>query len=130
MEHYEVPRSQLWLADDDYENLPDFNGFTYIEGTTPTVEPSWRSPFAGKSLAEVATWMRGIPKPPKAVCKPFFAAVQKDLYEQRGMILICKVMEDGETPHTIPYVASHVAAWHAAYDRHKWQMDWERQVEG
>ena len=127
MAHFGVPRSDVWLADDDYENLPDFNGAAFIEGTRPTVEASWRSPFIGKSLAEAVAWVRGVPKPPKPVCKKFFAVLQKDLYESKGEVLICKVKRNKSGPQTIHYDANHIAAFRAAYYRDNWQEDWEMQ---
>ena len=127
MKHFGVPRSEVWLADDNYENLPDFNGATFTEGTRPTVEAKWRSPFVGKSLAEAVSWVRGIPKPPKSVCKTFFAVLKKGFYESQSEVLICKVIEGGTEPQTIPYVATHVARFHAACYRDNWQEDWEKQ---
>jgi len=127
MKHFGVPRSDIWLADDDYEDLPEFKGPTFIEGTRPTVEATWRSPFVGKSLAETVAWVRGIPKPPKPVCKKFFAVLQKGLYEQHGEVLVCKVKKNKSEPQTIRYNANHIAAFRAAYYRDNWQEDWESQ---
>lgn len=98
MEHYPVPRSDIWLADTDYANLPDFNGSAFIEGTRPTVEITWHSPLVNKSLTKTITQIRDVPKPPKAVCKTFFAVLQRELYEQRGMVLVCKVVEGASEP--------------------------------
>lgn len=125
MDDFKVPRSMIWLADDNYEHLPDFEGATFVKGTEPTVDATWKSSFEGKSLVDVATWVRNVPKPPKAVCKSYFAVLQKDLYERRGMVLVCKVVEDKLEPETIPLTATHLAAWLVAYDRYKWDSDYE-----
>ena len=131
MAHFDVGRSEVWLAGDaDYENLPEFNGATFTEGTRPTVEASWRSPFVGKSVAEVVTWVRGIPKPPKPVCKTFFAVLQKDLYERRGQVLVCKAKRNNSEPQTIPHDASHIAAFRAAFYRDNWGEHFRKQIEG
>ena len=131
MAHFDIGRSEIWLAgDEDYEALPDFNGPYFIEGTRPTVEASWRSPFIGKSLAEAVEWVRGIPRPPKPICKTFFAVLQKDLYEQRGQVLVCKIKKTKSEPQTIPYDANHIAGFHAAYYRDNWDEDFRKQIQG
>jgi hypothetical protein len=129
MAHFDVGRSGIWLAGDtDYETLPDFNGPYYIEGTKPTVEATWRSPFVGKSLAEAVEWVRDIPKPPKPVCKVFFAVLQKDRFEQNGEVLICKIKKDKSKPQTLPCDANHIAAFQAAYYRDNWREDHSKQI--
>lgn len=127
MERFNVPRSDVWLADDNYDHLPDFNGTAFVEGTRPGIETTWQSPFVGKTLAEVAAWVSGIPKPPKAVCKTFFAVLKKELYELQGMVLMCKVVEGETEPQTLPYRATDLARFRAAYHRDNWQEDWEEQ---
>ena len=128
MAHFDVGRSGIWLADnEDYESLPDFDGPVFIEGTKPTVEAAWQSPFIGKSLAEAVEWVRGIPKPPKPVCKVFFVVLQKDRFEQSGEVLICKIKDKSE-PQTLPCDANHIAAFRAAYQRDNWQEDYEEQI--
>jgi len=130
MEDYGVPRSMICLAEEDkYDNLPDFNGLMAVAGTAPTVAATWQSPFSGKPLTDIMAWVRGIPKPPKAVCKAFFAVLDKELYEQRGMVLICKVDDKGE-PQTLPWTATRVTGWLVAYNRDNWHDDWEDQVWG
>jgi hypothetical protein len=129
MAHFDVGRSEIWLAsDEDYESLPEFNGPVFIEGTRPTIEDTWRSPFLGKSLAEAVAWVRSIPKPPKPVCKVFFAVLQKDRYEQKGEVLICKIKRNKSEPQTLPYNANHIAAFRAAYQRDNWQEDYRKQL--
>jgi hypothetical protein len=127
MERFNVPRSDVWLADDNYDHLPDFNGTAFIEGTRPSVETNWKSPFVGKTLAEVAAWVSGIPKPPKAVCKTFFVVLKKELYESQGMVFMCKFVEGETEPQTLPYLATDLARFRAAYHRDNWQEDWEEQ---
>lgn len=127
----------------DYDSLPDFNGPMAVPGTQPPIPPTWQSPFLGKSLEEIAEWVRGIPKPPKAVCKAFFAVLKKEVYEERGIVMICKVGEgdgkgdrdgdgDGEggEVQTLPWTASRVTGWLVAYNRENWKDDWEDQVWG
>lgn len=116
----------LWLVD-TYENLPNFNGAYFIKGTQAAVDASWQSPFATRSLSEIATWVRGIPKPSKAICKRYFAVVQKNLYEQHGQVLMCKIIKGQGEPQTIPINASKLAIWVTGYHRDEWRDDWEDQ---
>lgn len=120
----------VWLADDNYEHLPDFQGATAVRGTEPTVQATWKSQFLGKSLADIVTWVRNIPKPPKAVCKSYFAVLQKDLYEQRGMVLICKVVDGQPEPETLPWTATRISKWLVAYRRADWDIDFQNQAWG
>lgn len=120
----------IQLADSDgYEDLPDFNGLVAVAGTAPSVDTSWQSPFLGKSLSEISAWVRGIPKPPKAVCKAFFAVLKRELYVERGMVMICKANDEDE-PQTLPWTATRVTGWLVAYNRDNWHDDWEDQVWG
>jgi len=86
-------------------------------------------------LNEIAEWVCNAPKPPKAVCKAFFAVLTKQLFEERGMVLICKVGdgdgggERGEV-QTLPWTAMRVTGWLVAYNRDNWHDDWEDQVWG
>jgi hypothetical protein len=84
----------VWLAD-TYDSLPDFHPKLQYSGTPHPVDQSWASPFVGKSIEDVANFIRNTPKPPKPLCKKFFALLQKDLYEKNGKLLICKVLPVG-----------------------------------
>jgi len=132
IQDYAVPRSMIHLADDkEYDSLPDFNGLMAVAGKAPSIPTTWRSPFLGKSLAEITEWVRKIPKPSKAVCKSFFAVLQKELHEERGMVLVCKVVDgEGDEPQTLPSTAKRVTGWLVAYERETWHDDWENQVRG
>lgn len=83
----------LWLAD-SYSTLPDYLPNHKIYGTEDPIDDNWRSPFAGKSIEDAANFVRNAPKPPKPLCKQFFAVLQKDRFEQNGTILICKILSD------------------------------------
>jgi hypothetical protein len=149
---YGVPRSMIHLASTkSYDPLPDFNGPMAVPGIQPPIPPTWQSPFLGNSLSEIAEWVRGIPKPPKAVCKAFFAVLRKEVFEERGMVVICKVGNgngdsdgggdgdgDGDGDgggkggevQTLPWTASRITGWLVAYNRDNWHDDWEDQVWG
>lgn len=101
-----------------------------VSGTAPSVAATWKCPFLGKSLAEISAWVRGIPKPPKAVCKAFFAVLTRELFEERGVVRICKVVGEGEEVQTLPWTATRVTGWLVAYKRENWEGDWEDQVWG
>ena len=85
-------------------------------------------------MAEISAWVRGIPKPPKAVCKAFFAVLTRELFEERGVVRICKVVGEGEGEgeevQTLPWTASRVTGWLVSYRRENWEDDWEDQVWG
>jgi hypothetical protein len=55
------------------------------------IDNAWRSPFVGKSIADAANFIRNAPKPPKPLCRRFFAVLQKNFYEKSGMVLICRI---------------------------------------
>lgn len=93
------------------------------DGTEPPIDPSWKSPFVGKSLEEVTAWVRGIPKPPKAACKAFFAVVQKGLYEKTGEILMCKILKSDDETETIRIKASKANVWFTVRYRDHWKED-------
>lgn len=122
-DNFDDDAAHLWLAD-TYENLPGFQGWQVLDGTRPPLDPSWKSPFCGKSLAEVTAWVRGIPKPPKAINKRYFAVVQKDLYEQHGRILICKVIKGESQPQAMAREVHRLAVWVKGYPRDEWVPDW------
>jgi hypothetical protein len=116
----------LWLVD-TYENLPDFDGLNFIDGTMPTVDASWQSPFATQSLSEIATWVRGVPKPPKAISKQYFAVVKKRAYEENGKVLVCKIVKRQAEPQTIPIDVTDLGVWVRDYKRHGWRDNWKAQ---
>jgi hypothetical protein len=39
--------------------------------------------------------VRNAPKPPKPLCKLFFAVLQRDRFERSGNLLICKILPKG-----------------------------------
>jgi hypothetical protein len=59
------------------------------------VDQSWTSPFVGRSIEDVANFIRNIPKPPKPLCKTFFAVMQKDLYDRKDKLFIYKILPVG-----------------------------------
>lgn len=114
-----------WLAD-NYESAPFFHDGMYEEGTYPPVDATWVSPFIGKSLEEIASWIRDIPKPPTSVNKTFFAVLQKKLYEEKGEALICKITDDGGL-QTIPTKANAVGPFAMLFRREEWDESYESQ---
>jgi hypothetical protein len=49
--------------------------------------------------------------------------LRKELYEERGMVLVCKVGDGGEV-QTLPWTAERVTGWLVAYNRDNWHDDW------
>ena len=82
----------LWLAD-TYDTIPDFDPSNPPAGTSSTVSRAWRSPFIGASLQDIAAFIVAAPKPPKPLCKEYFAVLEKKRYEQDKKLLIYKNIE-------------------------------------
>jgi hypothetical protein len=83
------------------------------------VEGTWRSPFVGKTLQEVAGWVRKIPKPPKAISKNYFALLEKELYNQHGKLLIYRRYE-GDRVETILVDAGNFGEFLGLFRREDW----------
>jgi hypothetical protein len=87
----EADEPYLWLAD-TYASLPDYRPNYRTFGTRTPINKDWKSPFVGKTIADAANFVRNAPKPPKPLCKRFFAVLQQDRFEQSGELLICKIL--------------------------------------
>ena len=117
----------LWLAD-TYDTLPDWDPARPTEGTTSPVKETWRSPFIGSSIEEVAAFIEAAPKPPKPLCKRFFAVLQKQQYEEHKQLLIYKIPEaqvGGSGEHTLQSVPCPVELagfFFRSYDRYYWDQ--------
>jgi hypothetical protein len=121
--------SYLWLAD-TYDTLPDYNPDNPgAEGTLALVDPNWRSPFVGSSVEAVAAFIRAAPKPPKPLCKRFFAALKKERFEQSKELLIYKILgaEDGKDDEvkltSVPCPAYLVGFFFMRWDRYPMLWD-------
>lgn len=77
--------------------MPDYRPNYRIDGIDGPVNPSWRSPFVGKSIEDAANFVRDAPKPPKPLCKRFFAVLQKDNFDHSITLLICKIVPDHDS---------------------------------
>ena len=105
----------LWLAD-DYNNLPDYHPYLPSpEGTRRPLNPNWQSPFRGKTVAEAADFLRSVPKPPKPLCKTYFAVYNKALYREQDHIVVCRILEDGQV-QSIPCRAACLSRYFALHD--------------
>lgn len=93
----------LWLAD-TYDTLPDYDPSNPPEGTSGTVDSAWRSPFIGSSLQQIAAFILAAPKPPKPLCRQFFAVLEKKRYEQDKKVLIYKILETPAVESTLQSV--------------------------
>jgi hypothetical protein len=107
-----------------FDSLPDFDINGMREGTEPNVAATWQSPFLGKRLAYVNSW---IPKPPKRINKRFFAVLQKELYERDGKVLICKVRKHNRKNQTIPVLPRDLGRFQVQFRRERWQYCYEDQ---
>jgi hypothetical protein len=105
---------------DTYDLLPNWDPNAAPEGTDPNIATIWRSPFIGKSLIEVASWIRHIPKPPKPINKTYFAVLQRERYEQSKQVLICRVRGKGSRVETIPVDARSIGGFQWLFRRADW----------
>jgi hypothetical protein len=124
--------SYLWLAD-TYDTLsnydPDNPG---AEGTLDLLDSNWRSPFVGSSVEEVAAFIRAAPKPPKPLCKTFFAVLEKNQFEQSKELSVYKILDvegatDGEIKlQSVPCPAYLVGYFFTSFERYG---SWDQAVE-
>jgi hypothetical protein len=118
--------SKVRLAN-KYKNLPDFIGLKITRGTKTPLHSAWRSPFVSKTLADAVAWIRGIPKPPKAANKVYFAVLPKALYEADGDVLMCKIVEGENEPQTIPCSADMLTTFIGTYHSDQWEDAYDSQ---
>lgn len=77
-------------------------------------------------MEEVASFIQAAAKPPKPLCKRFFAVLQKENYEHRKQLMIYKIIDgadDGSSQHslqTVPCPVNLAGFFFAAYDRYYW----------
>lgn len=92
-EAHDDPSVDTWwwyLATLDYSAAPQRNPDGTGQVGTPTpIDPSFSSPFAGKSLEDVAQWLRGKPQSVD-VDDTFFGALDKQA-EKSGKIAVCRL---------------------------------------
>lgn len=117
-EYYDI--SKVRSADTD-KRLPDYLGYRITNGTKTPVNPAWRSPFAGKSLADCVAWIHGIPNPPKAANKIYFASLKKELYEEKEQVLMRKVIKGESESQTIPCSTDMLTAWSLTHHSDRWE---------
>ena len=114
---------------DTYENLPDYTGNS-ISGQTE-VDSNWRSPWVGKSLDDVAEFVKDIDRATKGISRSYFAILQKGLDEQDYDVRICKTPNDavGRTEvQSAPYQADAISGFFAAFDEDNWEIMMEDQA--
>lgn len=94
----------------------------------------WRSPFIAASVTGVAAFIQAAHKPPKPLCKKFFAVLQKDRYERDKHLLIYKILdvtdcEDNEIRlQSVPCPAHLAGFFFQSYDRYRWDSAVEEQA--
>lgn len=122
----ETEEAYLWLAD-TYDTIPDYDPANpSAEGTAGAIETSWRSPFIGVSLEVIAAFVRAAPKPPKPLCKDFFAVLRKAQDSGMEQVLICHALVMGsEAPEeirvqTVPCPVHLAGFFFYSYDRYNW----------
>jgi hypothetical protein len=123
-----LPKPDLlaWPAN-AFDCLPDFDPEECKEGTEANVPDTWKSPFVGKSLGYVSSWVAWIPKPPKKINKTYFVVLQKELYEREGKVLICRVRERKRKVQTIPVEPEEVGGFQIMFRRERWMYCYREQ---
>lgn len=120
----------LWLID-TYDNLPAYTG-KRVGGHTE-VAAEWRSPFIGKSLDEVASFVKSVDIATKAVSRNYFAVLKKKDpgQSQRDCeVLICKTPNEavGRTEvQYSEYQADAISGFHVAFDEDNWEVMMDEQ---
>lgn len=98
------------------------------------MKETWRSPFIGASIQEIAAFIEAAPKPPKPLCKRLFAVLREEQYEEHKQLLIYKILDvpangSGErTLQTVPCPVHLAGFFFRAYDRHYWDQAVEEQA--
>jgi len=89
-----VDRWYYYLATDDYASAPHKKPDGPSEdGTEAPIDKSFKSPFVGKSVADVAEWLKKKPKD-VALDPNFFAVLDKKAKEGEGSIVLCRLGND------------------------------------
>ena len=92
------------------------------------MKETWRSPFIGSSIQEVAAFIEAAPKPSKPLCKRFFAVLRKEQYEEDKQLLIYKICDDqvegsGErTLQSVPCPIHLTGFFFRSFDRYYWDQ--------
>ncbi|KAK4495098.1 hypothetical protein PRZ48_013425 [Zasmidium cellare] len=115
----------LWPAD-NYSTLPPLRHWPHPGTVKPPIDPSWRSPFVGKTLKQAARFVRNAPKP---LCRTFFAVLVKERYEKDGCVRICKIVI-GEEVQSFFYDGEDVVTYFIGHDRDTWEETWRSLREG
>jgi hypothetical protein len=85
-------------------------------------------------MQEVAAFIGAAPKPPKPLCKRFFAVLQKEQYENSKQVLIYKILDDSgdggieRSLQTVPCPATLAGFFFFRFDRYYWDRAVEEQA--
>lgn len=121
----ETDAQYIWLAD-TYDTMPDSRHPWIVEGTHAPISDDWRSPFIGKSLREVAKFVRDAPSPPKPIYKEYCAVLRREDYEN-DRIMICKIPEEGDDsePQTIVTGPDALGLFFIGFNRGSWDVTYQ-----
>lgn len=98
----EFAKDPLWLASDDYSDVPKKVQGVATKGTKPPISSSYKSPWVGKKVEDVAGWLKN--KPEEAdIDINFFAVLDKSA--MKGEVVICRIggpeLKDMEKLHLL-----------------------------
>ena len=84
-----IEQWEFYLATDDYASAPKRKpNERYPTGTEAPISKSFKSPFIGHSVADVASWLRKKPES-TALEDKFFAVLDKKA--KQGSVVLCRI---------------------------------------
>lgn len=116
--------ADLWLAD-TYENLPDFQGPDCIDGTRPTVDASWQSPFKGQSLARLQLWFATYLNRRSLSASDISLLYRGICKRDKARCLSVRSLKVGTSPRQSQSTLVG-STWVNGYKRDSWRDDWKK----
>lgn len=115
----------FWLAD-DFSNAPRRRAegdVTYVEnGTEPPIPEGWESRFRGKTIQDVADFLK---QAPDELCVDWhhFAVLGED-FSKRHVITLCRIGDEelkGEELSTLPCTVEKSTLCLSSMEPHTWE---------
>lgn len=111
-------KNNFWLAD-SYSNLPQKQG---DGGTQCPIDPTWRSPFIGKSIQHLVEFVRSAPIG-RGINKFHFLVLEKKQYDDKGWLTVWKRdMDDRDNLTSIPGDVENAAWFIDGYNDDMWEQ--------
>lgn len=88
-------------------------------GTATPIDPSWSSPFIGKTITEIVKLVQAAPQP---LNRQHFAVLDLAEYQRNQKVMVYKIV--GQEPQGIPCTVEEVALHLIGYERGTWAESW------